>query len=392
MLVLETPNPESLLAGSVNFHRDPTHLRPVHPDTLAFLCESAGFADVEILRLSPVPGHRAAAAARPRATTRWRDTSTASRAPQRHHLRLAGLRRRRPPLAADADPVGRPALRARDRRRRRDARPAPRHPRAPRWAGPARSPRPARSDHVTWANALRRGGRATRTACGCTASRWARATRAPRRAPRRRSSRGGRATPTSSSGSPRRLVAGLQAFLEGSDHDLRVFAPYLFGTTICGAPRPPPGAAPCCRACTTSPTRAWRSCATCWRRGARLPVQRAGGGAPGAPALPRSATAAWWASGFDPPDGPAAGRRPPRARPRALPRLRRAPGGGQARPRGGGARPRARARARRTRPALVLMGSGGYRPPRVRGGRGAGAGLRVTRTTSAPSTPARSPW
>jgi O-antigen chain-terminating methyltransferase len=55
ILIVETPNPESLLAGSVNFHRAPTHLRPVHPETLAFLCESAGFSDVEILRLSPVP-------------------------------------------------------------------------------------------------------------------------------------------------------------------------------------------------------------------------------------------------------------------------------------------------------------------------------------------------
>jgi O-antigen chain-terminating methyltransferase len=55
LLVLETPNPESLLAGSVNFHRDPTHVRPIHPDTLAFLCESAGFGGVEIQRLSPVP-------------------------------------------------------------------------------------------------------------------------------------------------------------------------------------------------------------------------------------------------------------------------------------------------------------------------------------------------
>jgi O-antigen chain-terminating methyltransferase len=55
LLVMETPNPESVVAGSVNFHRDPTHLRPVHPDTLAFMCESAGFADVSIRRLSPVP-------------------------------------------------------------------------------------------------------------------------------------------------------------------------------------------------------------------------------------------------------------------------------------------------------------------------------------------------
>jgi SAM-dependent methyltransferase len=54
-LILETPNPESVLAGSVNFHRDLTHVRPIHPDTLAFLCESAGFSDVEVRRLSPVP-------------------------------------------------------------------------------------------------------------------------------------------------------------------------------------------------------------------------------------------------------------------------------------------------------------------------------------------------
>jgi SAM-dependent methyltransferase len=57
ILILETPNPESILAGSVNFHRDPTHVRPVHPDTLSFLCESAGFSNVEIRRLSPVPAN-----------------------------------------------------------------------------------------------------------------------------------------------------------------------------------------------------------------------------------------------------------------------------------------------------------------------------------------------
>jgi SAM-dependent methyltransferase len=55
ILILETPNPESVIAGSVNFHRDLTHVRPIHPDTLAFLCESAGFSAVEVRRLSPVP-------------------------------------------------------------------------------------------------------------------------------------------------------------------------------------------------------------------------------------------------------------------------------------------------------------------------------------------------
>ena len=55
LLILETPNPESLVAGSINFHRDLTHVRPIHPDTLAFLAESAGFSNVEVRRLSPVP-------------------------------------------------------------------------------------------------------------------------------------------------------------------------------------------------------------------------------------------------------------------------------------------------------------------------------------------------
>jgi 2-polyprenyl-3-methyl-5-hydroxy-6-metoxy-1,4-benzoquinol methylase len=55
LLIMETPNPESLVAGSINFHRDPTHLRPVHPDTLSFICESTGFSSVEIRRQSPVP-------------------------------------------------------------------------------------------------------------------------------------------------------------------------------------------------------------------------------------------------------------------------------------------------------------------------------------------------
>lgn len=60
VLILETPNPKSLIAGSVNFSCDPTHLRPVFPETLAFMLEQVGFEDVEIAYLSPVPDeHRA---------------------------------------------------------------------------------------------------------------------------------------------------------------------------------------------------------------------------------------------------------------------------------------------------------------------------------------------
>ena len=55
ILLLETPNPLSLVAGSINFLRDPTHVRPLHPDTLAFMLESEGFVTAEIEHLAPVP-------------------------------------------------------------------------------------------------------------------------------------------------------------------------------------------------------------------------------------------------------------------------------------------------------------------------------------------------
>jgi 2-polyprenyl-3-methyl-5-hydroxy-6-metoxy-1,4-benzoquinol methylase len=48
LLILETPNPQNLLAGSVDFYRDPTHIKPVHPDTLRFLARARGFSRARI--------------------------------------------------------------------------------------------------------------------------------------------------------------------------------------------------------------------------------------------------------------------------------------------------------------------------------------------------------
>ena len=48
ILILETPNPENILAGTVDFHRDPTHLKPVHPDTLLLLARARGFSRARI--------------------------------------------------------------------------------------------------------------------------------------------------------------------------------------------------------------------------------------------------------------------------------------------------------------------------------------------------------
>jgi len=55
VLILETPSPLSLVVGARNFWLDPTHARPVHPDSLRLLYELAGFDPVERLDLRPFP-------------------------------------------------------------------------------------------------------------------------------------------------------------------------------------------------------------------------------------------------------------------------------------------------------------------------------------------------
>ena len=52
-LVLETPNPLSLVVAARNFWRDPGHRRPVHPETLALLLRQSGFDPVERLDMQP---------------------------------------------------------------------------------------------------------------------------------------------------------------------------------------------------------------------------------------------------------------------------------------------------------------------------------------------------
>ena len=53
-IALETINPTSLLALSSQYCRDPTHVSPLHPDTLAYAMSLAGLRVLETHRLSPV--------------------------------------------------------------------------------------------------------------------------------------------------------------------------------------------------------------------------------------------------------------------------------------------------------------------------------------------------
>jgi SAM-dependent methyltransferase len=48
ILVAETPNPASLVVLGNSYILDPTHVWPLHPSLLTFLCERAGFRDIEL--------------------------------------------------------------------------------------------------------------------------------------------------------------------------------------------------------------------------------------------------------------------------------------------------------------------------------------------------------
>jgi len=54
-IIFETINPRSLMALSSNYFRDPTHVWPLHPDTLEFTMNLLGLTDCQIRFLSPVP-------------------------------------------------------------------------------------------------------------------------------------------------------------------------------------------------------------------------------------------------------------------------------------------------------------------------------------------------
>ncbi len=48
-LILETPNPMSLAIYTNSFYLDPSHNKPVHPLTMRYLLEKAGFLDITVI-------------------------------------------------------------------------------------------------------------------------------------------------------------------------------------------------------------------------------------------------------------------------------------------------------------------------------------------------------
>jgi hypothetical protein len=53
-IVLETINPACWVAFFESFIRDLTHVKPIHPETLQYMLQAGGFANVEIIYRAPI--------------------------------------------------------------------------------------------------------------------------------------------------------------------------------------------------------------------------------------------------------------------------------------------------------------------------------------------------
>jgi O-antigen chain-terminating methyltransferase len=56
LVIFETPNPKNLVVGACNFYSDPTHLKPLFPDTIEFIMSNRGFTQLRLEYLNPVGG------------------------------------------------------------------------------------------------------------------------------------------------------------------------------------------------------------------------------------------------------------------------------------------------------------------------------------------------
>lgn len=56
LFIVETPNPKNLVVGACNFYSDPTHHKPLFPETLEFILNHRGFARTQLQYLHPVEG------------------------------------------------------------------------------------------------------------------------------------------------------------------------------------------------------------------------------------------------------------------------------------------------------------------------------------------------
>jgi SAM-dependent methyltransferase len=75
VFVSETPNPASLIVLGNSYILDPTHVWPLHPSLLSFLCESAGFRDIRLRFYAPATDyHVPPVTLPPEGTPEWATT------------------------------------------------------------------------------------------------------------------------------------------------------------------------------------------------------------------------------------------------------------------------------------------------------------------------------
>lgn len=56
LVIFETPNPKNLVVGACNFYSDPTHAKPLFPETVQFILSKLGFVDVRLEYVNMVAG------------------------------------------------------------------------------------------------------------------------------------------------------------------------------------------------------------------------------------------------------------------------------------------------------------------------------------------------
>lgn len=56
LVIFETPNPKNLVVGACNFYSDPTHVKPLFPETVRFILSNRGFMNVRIEYVNAVGG------------------------------------------------------------------------------------------------------------------------------------------------------------------------------------------------------------------------------------------------------------------------------------------------------------------------------------------------
>jgi len=86
VLILETPNPLSLVVSARNFWLDPTHRRPVHPESLRLRLRAGGLRAHRADDHAPLPGRPAPAGDRSRPGARQRSGRSPTRSTPAHRI------------------------------------------------------------------------------------------------------------------------------------------------------------------------------------------------------------------------------------------------------------------------------------------------------------------